>query len=206
MKGGEFLKLISFFLFLNRQKRNCCSNIMSNSLAKFGELSIRTGSSLEEDNMENEERFSTIDLNGGGPGPTLINGNANKYIYLHNSNANESSESIYSGGAYLSNGSLNGYTSFGESTNGNFPLKSGVNGLTGVNSTMFESNGLDHSSLSDSISHSKLNSTGGGVGGGVGAFNSFSHQNLTPVSTASMISTAGEASSKLALKTAVSNF
>jgi hypothetical protein len=175
---------------------------MSNSFAKFGELSIRTGSSLEEDNMENEERFSTIDLNGGGPGPTFINGNANKNTYLHNSNANESSESIYSGGAYLSNGSLNGYTSFGESTTGNFPLKSGVNGLTGVNSTMFESNGLDHSSLSDSISHSKLNSTGGGVG----VFNSFSHQNLTPVSTASMISTAGEASSKLALKTAVSNF
>lgn len=181
---------------------------MSSSFAKFGELSIRTGSSLEEDNMENEERFSTIDLNGGGPGPTFAaNGNANKNIYLHNSNANESSESIYSGGAYLSNGSLNGYTSFGESTNGNFPLKSGVNGLTGVNSTMFESNGLDHSSLSDSISHSKLNSTGGGGGGGgVGVFNSFSHQNLTPVSTASMISTAGEASSKLALKTAVSNF
>jgi hypothetical protein len=204
---------------------------MFNTVGKFGELSIRTASSLEDDSMESDERFSTIDLNGGGGGgggeATFPNGNI-KNIYNGN-NANDSSGSIYSGGtgggAYLSNGSLNGYTSFGESTtNGHFNSKSdggargvgGVgiaNGLIGANSTMFDGGGggglgsLDHSypSLSDSISHSRLNSSGGG--GGVGVGDSYlNHHNLTPVSTTSMISTAGEASSKLAVKTVVSNY
>ena len=161
---------------------------MSKTLAKFGELSIQAASSLDNDSMENDEKFSTIDLNGGSTSPSHRN------VFFKNNASNkqtdESNESIYSGGG-VTNGSMNGYLSFGEQSS------SGQNGITckkhpnvsnGIHSnTTFE--GLDNSypSLSESISNPsfKANST------------SFQN-NLTPVS---MISNAGDASSKFIHKT-----
>ena len=148
---------------------------MSKSLAKFGELSIRTTSSLEDDSIESDDhRFSTIDLNGG---VTANNGTANMtaageggagnadILYSKNnfSNIDECNDSIYSGsggGTYLSNGSMNGYTSFGESQSNGFAAKTNGGHMASVVKKFNGSSSLQYDdsfpSLADSVSNQNL--------------------------------------------------
>jgi hypothetical protein len=120
---------------------------MSKITARFGELSIRTASSLDDDNIEGDERFSTIDLSGSQ------NGEINKIDFNHTDEGNDS----------MLNGSMNGYTSFGESQNTNYmPQKNANFPLTPNSSTNAASNSTTYDHLhgssypSDSVSNQNL--------------------------------------------------
>ena len=173
----------------------------------FGELAIRSPSSLDEESNESEDKFSTIDLNGGTTNSNYnmsdINGNSTETI--NNQACFESTTSSLP--VYLNNHSTKtnnhdsfNYTSFGE------PAKPTSN----ENGYAVRPNGVENSSqnVTEPSSPSRvLNVSSNSINSTFNSSNtnnspSMFSINLSQASATSMLSSASEASTKLVSKTA----